>query len=247
MEKSQWDLKKIRFQRRRLTRLDDFVHTSKTTLKALLREYSDSLKRKKKSTTETIIPQAPTTTKDLDHNEKAIKGLSTSLKPTDDEDAQGCTVDSPSQLQKLWGQNDTEVVVSEIPSQFKGNSFMIHHSELRTLRPQEWLAGEVIECLLHHTLNELHLGNKLYILNYYTANVILFGKREAVRRNSLSKINFEDYEGIVSFVNVHNTHWKFLYISAAQGSIYLVDPFHTSTELADSNNAAKRFREYFKM
>ncbi|TNN39837.1 hypothetical protein EYF80_049998 [Liparis tanakae] len=148
MEESQWDLKKICFQRRRLTRLDDFVHTYKTTLKALLREYSDSLKRKKK-------------------------------------------------LQELWRQNDTEVVVSAIPSQFKGNGFMIHHSELRTLRPHEWLAGE---------------------------------------------INFEDYEGIVSFVNVHNTHWKFLYISAAQGSIYLVDPFHTSTELVDSNNAAKRFR-----
>ncbi|KAM8748584.1 uncharacterized protein AB9X84_013707 [Acanthopagrus schlegelii] len=29
MEKSQWDLKKIRFQQKRLTRLDDFVHTYK--------------------------------------------------------------------------------------------------------------------------------------------------------------------------------------------------------------------------
>ncbi|KAF3837943.1 hypothetical protein F7725_009711, partial [Dissostichus mawsoni] len=48
MEKSQWDLKKIRFQRRRLTRLDDFVHTYKVTLSALLREYGDSLRRGKK-------------------------------------------------------------------------------------------------------------------------------------------------------------------------------------------------------
>ncbi|XP_034449678.1 uncharacterized protein LOC117766380 [Hippoglossus hippoglossus] len=48
MEKSQWDLKKIRFQRRRLTRLDDVVYTYKITLNALLREYSDSMKRKKK-------------------------------------------------------------------------------------------------------------------------------------------------------------------------------------------------------
>ncbi|KAJ4944582.1 hypothetical protein JOQ06_013125, partial [Pogonophryne albipinna] len=48
MEKSQWDLKKISFQRRRLTRLDDFVHTYKVTLSALLREYGDSLRRGKK-------------------------------------------------------------------------------------------------------------------------------------------------------------------------------------------------------
>ncbi|XP_034071055.1 uncharacterized protein LOC117545407 [Gymnodraco acuticeps] len=49
MEKSKWDLKKIRFQRRRLTRLDDFVHTYKVTLSALLREYGDSLRRGKKT------------------------------------------------------------------------------------------------------------------------------------------------------------------------------------------------------
>ena len=48
MEKSQWDLKQIRFQRKKMTRLDDFVDTYKVTLKALLREYADSQRRKKK-------------------------------------------------------------------------------------------------------------------------------------------------------------------------------------------------------
>lgn len=42
MEKSQWDLKKIRFKGRRLTRLDDFINTYKDTHKALLREFHDS-------------------------------------------------------------------------------------------------------------------------------------------------------------------------------------------------------------
>ncbi|KAE8291902.1 hypothetical protein D5F01_LYC09263 [Larimichthys crocea] len=49
MEKSQWDLKQIRFQRKNMTRLDDFVDTYKVTLKALLREYADSQRRKKKT------------------------------------------------------------------------------------------------------------------------------------------------------------------------------------------------------
>lgn len=48
MEKSQWDLKKIRFQQKRLTRLDDFVHTYKVMHEGLLREYQDSLKIKTK-------------------------------------------------------------------------------------------------------------------------------------------------------------------------------------------------------
>ncbi|XP_039679701.1 uncharacterized protein LOC120573877 isoform X2 [Perca fluviatilis] len=47
MEKSQWDLKKIRFQRRRLTRLDDFVQIYQQTHNALLMEFSDSTRKRK--------------------------------------------------------------------------------------------------------------------------------------------------------------------------------------------------------
>jgi len=42
MEKSQWDLKHIRFPSGRLTRLDDFVARYQTTHTALLKEYEDS-------------------------------------------------------------------------------------------------------------------------------------------------------------------------------------------------------------
>lgn len=48
MEKSQWDLKKIHFQHKRLTRLDDFVHTYQLMHDALLKEYEDSLKTQNK-------------------------------------------------------------------------------------------------------------------------------------------------------------------------------------------------------
>ncbi|KAJ8353451.1 hypothetical protein SKAU_G00210180 [Synaphobranchus kaupii] len=48
MEKSQWDLKRIRFQRRRLTRLDDFVLTYQESRNALLREFYDTLRTAKK-------------------------------------------------------------------------------------------------------------------------------------------------------------------------------------------------------
>ncbi len=41
MEKSQWDLKKIRFQRKRLRRLDDFVQIYQKMHDALILEYKD--------------------------------------------------------------------------------------------------------------------------------------------------------------------------------------------------------------
>nr|XP_055052042.1 uncharacterized protein LOC129437773 isoform X2 [Misgurnus anguillicaudatus] len=42
MEKSQWDLKKICFKERRLTRLDDLIMTYEATHSALLREFTDA-------------------------------------------------------------------------------------------------------------------------------------------------------------------------------------------------------------
>ncbi|KAL1250775.1 hypothetical protein QQF64_018571 [Cirrhinus molitorella] len=47
MEKSQYDLKRVRFNRRRLTRLDDFVHIYQISHNALLKEFSDSNRKKK--------------------------------------------------------------------------------------------------------------------------------------------------------------------------------------------------------
>ncbi|XP_039465452.1 uncharacterized protein LOC120438914 [Oreochromis aureus] len=49
MEKSQWDLKKICIQRRRLTRLDDFVEIYQKMHDALLLEYADMKKSRQKS------------------------------------------------------------------------------------------------------------------------------------------------------------------------------------------------------
>lgn len=48
MEKSQWDLKLVRFEGKKMSRLDDFVTKYKSTQKALLREYADSKRIRKK-------------------------------------------------------------------------------------------------------------------------------------------------------------------------------------------------------
>ena len=47
------------------------------------------------------------------------------------------------QLTSLWKKRATEVIVSVVPYQTRGHSLIIHHSELRSLRPHQRLTGEV--------------------------------------------------------------------------------------------------------
>ncbi|CAB1441530.1 unnamed protein product, partial [Pleuronectes platessa] len=63
----------------------------------------------------------------------------------------------------------------------------------------------------------------------------------------VGETDFDNYKAIVSFINIGNVHWKFLYISAADSTVYVVDPARSAIEQADSDNAAKRLREYFNM
>uniref|UniRef100_A0AAV2JPE4 Uncharacterized protein n=1 Tax=Knipowitschia caucasica TaxID=637954 RepID=A0AAV2JPE4_KNICA len=48
-----------------------------------------------------------------------------------------------SQLKFMWRKNSSETYVSQVLSQVKGYSFLIHHSDLLTLKPHNWLDGEV--------------------------------------------------------------------------------------------------------
>ncbi|XP_034067939.1 uncharacterized protein LOC117543645 isoform X3 [Gymnodraco acuticeps] len=121
---------------------------------------------------------------------------------------------------------------------------------MRTLRPHQWLTGEIIECLFHIHAHKCELGTRIYILNHYSAGVILFGKREEVMKHTLSKIHFDSYGAIVSFVHVDGIHWKCLYINAEESTVYLADPARNSAEQAESDNAANaanKFSDYFKM
>nr|XP_054601472.1 uncharacterized protein LOC107374475 isoform X3 [Nothobranchius furzeri] len=220
MEKSQWDLKRIRFDGKRLTRLDDFVLIYQRKHDGLLREYGDVVKKRKSYRVETekwkkisrkqkgfyVTPQMGKQVKqdyqeeppDLDVPTEQTEAVTT--QSTEDiegwdlqnnsrkvqEEEKGNTLDKL-QVTALWKRKETEVVVAVIPSQIKGNNFIVHHSELKPLEPHQWLTGEIIECALLVIACKLDLASKVYILNHYTAGVILFGKREMMRRHCLSK------------------------------------------------------------
>ncbi|KAI3376579.1 hypothetical protein L3Q82_016458, partial [Scortum barcoo] len=65
----------------------------------------------------------------------------------------------------------------------------------------------------------------------------------AQSRDEMEKINFDNHQAILSFVNVDRAHWKLLYIFPAIRSVFLVDSASNSSEEADSGNAAKRVQK----
>jgi len=49
----------------------------------------------------------------------------------------------PFQVKALWSKKACEIVVAIILSKDKKMSYILHHSELKTLQPHKWLMGEV--------------------------------------------------------------------------------------------------------
>lgn len=58
MEKSQWDLKKVRMQQRRFTRFDDFVAMHKVSLDGLLLEYADAVRSRRQKVASLLLEHA---------------------------------------------------------------------------------------------------------------------------------------------------------------------------------------------
>ncbi|XP_073715784.1 uncharacterized protein [Misgurnus anguillicaudatus] len=151
-----------------------------------------------------------------------------------------CKMDVSEQVKFLWTSPDTELVVAVFQS-----GYTLRHADLATLRPHELLNGETIECYFWTVLQKHNKANHLYLLNHYVNQLILRGTQQEVERQGLRNVNFNSYDGIISFINVNRNHWKFVYLHALSGQIFVVDPM--SDGLRDSRRAARRYQEYFKM
>ncbi|XP_063075866.1 uncharacterized protein LOC134465901 [Engraulis encrasicolus] len=290
MEKSQWDLKKVRLEQRRFARFDDFVLMHQASLSALLMEYADAVRSSKqkqhrvdtekwgkkekrrrgvyvtprqkafsfKNTkpSESDPPSPHTPTDGPSTSQKHHKGNLPSEEeieqhkdlPLEEEEIEQHKYlpSEEEELQSLWGRPETVAVVAVVPSQIRGRSFTIRHCDLNSVRPNQWLVGDVIQSLMHLKVSELQLEERVYVMDPYVAHIILHGSREAVWGQLLPRVNFDSYEAVMSFVNISNVHWKLLYLSALDRKVFVVDPARNPDEQEDSDAAAKKFREYFK-
>ena len=78
-------------------------------------------------------------------------------------------VNSDFQLNLLWKKRGTEIIVATLPSQVKGRSLFIHHTDLRCLRPHLWLTGEV------GVLKALPLTASLSVFQFVVLQTDVFG------------------------------------------------------------------------
>ncbi|XP_034064636.1 uncharacterized protein LOC117541546 isoform X2 [Gymnodraco acuticeps] len=151
------------------------------------------------------------------------------------------------EVDALWTCKPTEVVVAVVRHAEEKHNFTLRHREFQSLRPDELIIGEVMECYIRGILNLKDNAGRLYLLDHYTMGVILHGTREQIARQELKKVTFDLYDGAIGFVNIRNVHWKFVYLHALSNHIYVVDPLQGSNEVEDSRKAAYKFGEYFKM
>ncbi|XP_034467258.1 uncharacterized protein LOC117776943 isoform X2 [Hippoglossus hippoglossus] len=150
------------------------------------------------------------------------------------------------EVDALWTCKPTEVVVAVLRHAEQKLNFTLRHREFQSLRPDELIIGEVMECYIR-AINYEDTPGRLYHMNHYTMGVILHGTREQMARQGLKKVTFADYDGAIGFVNIRNVHWTFVYLHALSNHIFVVDPLQGSNEVEDSRNAGYRFEQYFKM
>ncbi|XP_067280818.1 uncharacterized protein [Pseudorasbora parva] len=149
-------------------------------------------------------------------------------------------------VQAFWSSKDSEVVVAVIQSVDKSVTYTLRLTEFKSLKPHNWLNGEIIESYIQTLLNSKGFGRKIFLFNHYSAGVVVFGERSAMSNHSFRTVSFENYDAIIGFVQVHKNHWKFLYLHRTLQKVFVVDP-QGIDEGKDSELAAARFRTYFKM
>ncbi|KAI4793843.1 hypothetical protein KUCAC02_032457, partial [Chaenocephalus aceratus] len=196
--------------------------TYKVTLSALLRKYGDSLKRGRRP----IVQHK----KNLMQKTKTAKAPAPLQKQAPGETEAHIPSQDPKDKARQGQSSSTSDMTEHAEDDAQGGK-VDASSELTALWEKKDTEVVIIECLFHIHAHKCELGTRIYILNHYSAGVILFGKREEVRKHTLSKIHFDSYGAIVSFVHVDGVHWTFLYINAEESTVYL----------AESDNAANKF------
>lgn len=73
---------------------------------------------------------------------------------------------------------------------YTSSQFLILYNKLQKKTiPLQFYDMQVIEGLFHLAANEFEMEKTIYVMNHYTAGVILFGERAQLVRQKLSKVS----------------------------------------------------------
>ncbi|CAL8268825.1 unnamed protein product [Boreogadus saida] len=149
-------------------------------------------------------------------------------------EATSSTKAQESETQTLWKRKGTEVVIATVRTN-NGNSIIcLRHNDLISLRPHNLLNGEAMEFFIQATLSRMGGVRRLYVLHHFVIGVILFGETSQISRQSLKTVDFDQYDGVIGFVNVNNNHWKFVYLHAPTSQIFIIDPDDPESDLEET-------------
>ncbi|XP_073783766.1 uncharacterized protein isoform X3 [Danio rerio] len=151
----------------------------------------------------------------------------------------------PVKIFKLWKQSSTQLIVAIVRCPNQKLEFLLHHQDFQSLFPHSWITGEAIECYIRAVLNMK--GANLYQLSHYTAGIILSGNEDQMACQGLKKVNFEQYDGIITFTNINNHHWRFVFLHAETDSLFILDPLRGVNEMRAAQDACHKFGAYFHM
>ncbi|XP_048017998.1 uncharacterized protein LOC125249699 [Megalobrama amblycephala] len=150
------------------------------------------------------------------------------------------------EIHRLWKKEaHTELLVAVVRSPSQDLEFLLHHKEFNALRPHEWLFGETIECYFRALLNKKDAN--LYQLSHFTTGVVLNGTREQMEQQGLRKVNFEQYDGVITFANITQNHWRFVFLHAQTDTLFVLDSLSGTNEMQEAEKACQKFGEFFQM
>ncbi|KAJ4940439.1 hypothetical protein JOQ06_026742, partial [Pogonophryne albipinna] len=61
------------------------------------------------------------------------------------------------------------------------------------------------------------------------------------------QVNLDTFDAAVSFVNVNNNHWRFVYLHVPSRSLFVMDPAAAEQDLHLSTTAVQCYNRYFRM
>ncbi|XP_039637929.1 uncharacterized protein LOC120546791 [Perca fluviatilis] len=97
------------------------------------------------------------------------------------------------------------------------------------------------------TLNQYDPAHRIFQIDHYTNGVILGGSSEQMNRHLMRKVNLDTFDAAVSFVNVNNNHWRFVYLHAPLRTLFVMDPATAEQDFHLSTTAVQRYNRYFQM
>ncbi|KAJ4937269.1 hypothetical protein JOQ06_001848 [Pogonophryne albipinna] len=136
----------------------------------------------------------------------------------------------------------------------KGNNPTLENGDIDSESQSGWEEEEqkrantiVIEAYMRATLNQYDPAHRIFQIDHYTNGVILGGSREQMSRHLMRNVNLDTFDAAVSFVNVNNNHWRFVYLHVPSRSLFVMDPAAAEQDLHLSTTAVQCYNRYFRM